>query len=55
MQKTQPPMIKRGTVLSIGTVISIENDCVKLDFKGNEVTASFTAIEKIFDERRKVV
>jgi len=46
----QVPLIKAGTVLSIGTVKSIENDCVRLVFKGNEFTASFTAVEKVFFE-----
>lgn len=48
----QMPLIKAGTVLSIGTVKSIENDCVRLVFKGNEFTASFTAVEKVFFEEK---
>lgn len=46
----QVPLIKVGTVLSIGTVKSIENDCVRLVFKGNEFTASFAVVEKVFFE-----
>jgi hypothetical protein len=49
---SQEPLIKVGTVLSIGTVKSIENDCVRLVFKGNEFTASFTAVEKVFFEEK---
>ena len=37
MTKSQTPLVKAGTVLSIGTVTSIENDCVKLVFKGNTI------------------
>lgn len=48
----QEPLVKVGTVLSIGTVKSIENDCVRLVFKGNEFTASFTAVEKVFFEEK---
>ncbi len=48
----QQPLVKAGTVLSIGTVKSIENDCVRLVFKGNEFTASFTAVEKVFFEEK---
>lgn len=46
----QEPLIKAGTVLSIGTVKSIENDCVRLVFKDNEFIASFAAVEKVFFE-----
>ena len=49
---SQEPLIKVGTVLSIGTVKSIENDCVRLVFKGNEFTASFNAVEKVFFEEK---
>lgn len=58
MTKSQTPLVKAGTVLSIGTVKSIENNCVRLVYKGmarqllNEFTASFTAIEKIFFEEK---
>ncbi len=52
MTKSQKPLVKAGTVLSIGTVKSIENDCVRLVFKGNEFTASFTAVEKVFFEEK---
>jgi len=48
----QEPLIKAGTVLSIGTVKSIENDCVELVFKGNTFTASFNAVEQIFFEEK---
>jgi hypothetical protein len=52
MTESQMPLIKAGTVLSIGTVKSIENDCVKLVFKGNAIAASFVAVEKIFFEEK---
>jgi hypothetical protein len=52
MVETQTPLIKVGTVLSIGTVKSIENDCVKLVFRGNTIAASFKAVEKIFFEEK---
>ena len=52
MTKSQKPLVKAGTVLSIGTVKSIENDCVRLVFKGNEFTASFNAVEKVFFEEK---
>ena len=52
MTKSQMPLIKAGTVLSIGTVTSIGNDCVNLVFKGNTFTASFVAVEKIFFEEK---
>ena len=48
----QEPLIKAGTVLSIGTVTSIGNDCVNLVFKGNTFTASFVEVEKIFFEEK---
>ena len=52
MTKSQTPLVKAGTVLSIGTVKSIENDCVELVFKGNTIAASFVAVEKIFFEEK---
>ena len=52
MTESQMPLIKAGTVLSIGTVTSIGNDCVNLVFKGNTFTASFVAVEKIFFEEK---
>lgn len=52
MTEGQAPLIKAGTVLSIGTVTSIENDCVELVFKGNTFTASFVAVEQIFFEEK---
>lgn len=52
MTSDQKPLVKRGTVLSIGTVKSIENDCVKLVFKGNTIAASFAAVQQIFFEEK---
>jgi hypothetical protein len=46
------PLIKAGTVLSIGTVKSIENNCVRLVLKGNEFTASLAVVEKVFFDEK---
>jgi len=49
VSKSQTPLVKVGTELPQGTVVSINHDCVTVEKDGTKSTLGFTQVEQSFE------
>jgi len=54
LSKSQTPLVKVGTELPQGTVVSINHDCVTVEKDEKKSTLDFAQVESVMEEQHDV-